>query len=297
MSSSNDEGASKSNDDGVCEVNDMLQNLSTDDKEVIVSICANCGKEGSDVNNRCNKCKKVKYCNAAFKKKHRHKHKKDCEEHIRQAAEHNAKLHDKELFKQPPLKEDCPICFLVLPLNPTGSRYMSCCGKTVCSGCCHAPLYDNQGNKVDNKKCPFCRTRAPTSDEELATSKRKRVEKDDPIAIYNQGVSYAKGSHGFPQDYKKALELWHRAAELGFTRAFCNIGCAYEYGRGVEVDKKKALHYTELGAMVGDAAARGNLGLLELILVMRQRTVVLVTHMILVMGWKSTRRRHIIIMS
>ena len=68
------DGASKSNDDVVCEVNDMLQNMSMDDKDII-SVCENCGKEGDDVNNICNKCKKAIYCNAACKKKHRHKHK------------------------------------------------------------------------------------------------------------------------------------------------------------------------------------------------------------------------------
>ena len=68
-------------------------NNNTDD----ISICANCGKEGSDINNICNKCKQVKYCNAACKKKHRHKHKKDCEECIRHAAKRAAELHDKAL--------------------------------------------------------------------------------------------------------------------------------------------------------------------------------------------------------
>ena len=53
-----------------------------------VSTCANCGKEGDDIKNICNKCKQAKYCNAACKKKHRHKHKKDCEQHIRLAAKH-----------------------------------------------------------------------------------------------------------------------------------------------------------------------------------------------------------------
>ena len=79
-----------------------------------VSVCANCGKEGA--NNTCNKCKMVKYCNAACKKKHRSKHKKDCEEHIRRATE----LRDIELFKEPPLPEDCPICFLRMPLLCSG---------------------------------------------------------------------------------------------------------------------------------------------------------------------------------
>jgi len=47
------------------------------------STCANCGKEGnSDDMNICNKCKQVKYCNAACKKKHRHKHKKHCERYV-----------------------------------------------------------------------------------------------------------------------------------------------------------------------------------------------------------------------
>ena len=111
------DSALKSNNDGISEVNDMLQNMSTgDDKDINVSVCAaNCGKEGSDNMNRCNKCKMVKYCNAVCKKVHKKKHKKECEEHIRLAAEHErmvAEKNDKELFKQPPPAEDCPICFL-----------------------------------------------------------------------------------------------------------------------------------------------------------------------------------------
>ena len=70
----------KSNDDGICEVNNMLQNMNTNDTDVVV--CANCGRKGRDINNTCNKCKQVKYCNASFKKKHRKKHKEQCEEHM-----------------------------------------------------------------------------------------------------------------------------------------------------------------------------------------------------------------------
>jgi len=84
-----------------------------------VSVCANCGKEGDDVNNVCNKCKQVRYCNAVCKKVHKKKHKKDCEELIRLATEKHdeelkiaAELYDEKLFKQPPVEEDCPICFL-----------------------------------------------------------------------------------------------------------------------------------------------------------------------------------------
>ena len=238
--------------------------MSIEDIVSLICACANCGKEGSDVNNTCNKCKIAKYCNAACKKKHRHKHKKDCEEHQRLAAEHAAKLHDEALFKQPPPQyEDCPICFQLLPILETGIKYMSCCGKVICSGCGCAPLYDNQGNIVAENKCPFCRTLAPESDEESFKRINKLVDVGDPVAIYNHGVNYRDRQFGFPQNYTKALELWHRAAELGYTRAYVNIGCAYEDGDGVEIDMKKATHYWELAAMGGDVSARHNLGVIE----------------------------------
>ena len=257
-----------SNNDDVCELEEKLQNLSVAD----ISVCANCGKEGSSDNmNTCNKCKQVKYCNAVCKKVHKKKHKKDCEEYVRCAAERAAKLRDEELriaaqlheeklFKQPPPEEDCPICFQRLPRSvQTGWRYQSCCGKVICSGCFYAPVYDNQGNEVTKKTCPFCRTPFTNSDESIEREK-KRVELDDPIAIYNHGMYYREGVFGFPQDYYKALECWHRAGELGYAPAYCSIGYSYNCGRGVKVDMKKAYHYYELGAMGGGTTARHNLG-------------------------------------
>jgi len=261
MSNSCKDGESKSNDDGLSDVNDKLHNMSTADD--ILSICANCGKEGNDINNICNKCKMAKYCNAACKKKHRKKHKKQCEEHVRIAAERAAELHEIELFKQPPPKEDCPICFLRIPTLDGGFLHMACCGKVICSGCIHAPVFDNQGNKVDEEKCPFCRTPRPTSIEEMIKRYKKRVDVDDPIAIHNIGCHYNDGEYGFPRDYDKALEFYHRASELGYAKAYCNIGWAHDNGIGVERDKKKAKHCYELAAMKGDVTARHNLGLGE----------------------------------
>jgi len=194
------DGSSKSNNDDVCGVNNNLHNMSLNNTDVVVSICANCGKEGA--NNICNKCKQVKYCNAICKKVHKKKHKKDCEEYVRLAAERAADLHDEQLFKLPPPAEDCPICFLLLPsLDPTGKKYMSCCGKVICSGCMHSPLYDDQGNEVDNKKCPFCRTPTPYTDEEMMERIKKRVDAGDPLAMLNQGIYYAEGLYGLPQDH------------------------------------------------------------------------------------------------
>ena len=213
-----------------------------------MSACANCGKEDSSDNmNTCNKCKLTKYCNAACKKKHRHKHKQECESIV-------AEQHDRELFKQPPPLDDCPICFLRLPTLRTGCKYFSCCGKQTCGGCEYA---------ISTIDCPFCRTPCHTSDEEDNERCMKRIEIGDAEAMYNLGKIYRNGKYGLPQDNTKALELWHRAAELGHASSQLSIGYAYETGRGVEVDKKKALYYYELSAMGGNTVARCNLGMYE----------------------------------
>ena len=219
--------------------------------------CANCGKEGHDSDmNTCNKCKMAKYCNAACKKKHRKKHKKQCERRV-------AELDEKALFKQPPPVDDCPICFLRMPCLTSAQVYMSCCGKLICRGCNHAPLYDNRGNKVNNEKCAFCRTPNPTSEREMIERYEKRMKLNDATAFYNIGGFYSEGLYGYPQNYAKASELYHRAAELGCVESHNNIGYAYFNGEGVGRDEKKAKHYYELAAMRGEAEARHNLGVME----------------------------------
>ena len=255
MSTSNkicNDGAPKSNYDGVCEVSVMLQCMKTADVET--NKCANCGKEGSAVTNSCNTCNLVMYCNAACKKKHRSKHKKKCDRHV-------AELLDEKLFKQPPKLEDCPICFLQLPMVSTGRTYQACCGKIICSGC----WYANANIDLDKQLCALCRTPAPDSDEEIVERTKKRVEVGDADAIFSLGNYYADGENGLPKDYPKALELYKQAGELGSIRAYFNIGTAHYIGKnGVEMDKQKGDRYFELAAMRGNAIARHNLGCTEL---------------------------------
>ena len=244
--------------------NDVEVDVSTTD--MAVSICANCGKEGAS--NTCNKCKQVKYCNAACKKRHRHKHKKDCEEHLKRLTElqeeecrRAAELHDEQLYKQPPtIDDDCPICFQRLPFLETGKRYQSCCGKIICSGCIHAV---NMTRKTAIPLCPFCRVPTPTTDEEIIQKLMKRAEDGDAEAVYNLGSHYTEGAYGLPQDHTKGLELFHRAAELGDAISYHNIGNAYHNGRGVEMDRNKSIYYYEQAAMRGYATARHNLGAME----------------------------------
>ena len=136
---------------------------------------------------------------------------------------------------------------------------MTCCGKMICSGCCHADVYDNHSNIIVEKKCPFCRTPFPTSHEEIIEMLKRRMEVDDPYAFALMGNFHDRGEYGLPQDSAKATELWHKAGKFGYN----NIGSAYYNGNGVERDEKKAKQYFELAAMEGDSAARHNLGVSE----------------------------------
>ena len=157
-----------------------------------ISICANCGKEGTNLN-ICNKCKAATYCNASCKKKHRKQHKKKCEMRVAELHDielHRKKLtnelHDINLFKRPPPPEDCPICMLPIPSLESGSKYNSCCGKRICSGCIIACAIRDK----NEQKCPFCRTPAPRTDKEIIKRTNKRVELGDAVSIYTLGCHY-----------------------------------------------------------------------------------------------------------
>ena len=222
-------------------------------KENLTS-CANCGKgEECDSDLKaCTACNLVKYCNRDCQIAHRPQHKKACTKRAKE-------LHEGELFKAPPLPEDCPICFLSLPMLHTGNQYQPCCGKIICSGCFNGVV---EILDKDEQKCPFCRVPAAVPEEALERLK-KRVEVGDTKAIGILGGYYREGEDGFPQDMNKAFEMWHRAGKLGNVTAYFNLGSAYYIGNGVEQDINKAKHYWELAAIGGDAGARYNLGRLE----------------------------------
>jgi len=117
--------------------------------------------------------------------------------------------------------------------------------------------------KTGSELCPFCRKPSAISDDELVKRYKNRAELNDALASRNLGSFYRLETYGFPQNYAKALELYHRAAELGDSQSYYSIGNAYEFGRGVDRDEKKAIHYWELAAMEGNVDAIFNLGVIE----------------------------------
>ena len=240
--------------------------------------CAECGQEEGAVSLKtCMSCKLVKYCNAECQRNHWPKHKKPCKRHA-------AELRDEALFKDPPAKADCPICFLPMPLKllccislPPATiesvpiydyaianeelakedmeTYFSCCGKSICDGCMYSCC--RTGN---DGKCPFCNSEQDSkTDEEKTKEIMKRVEVNDPVSICLLANSYRHGRGGLQQDHARAIELYVRAAELGSSKAHSYLGDFFYKGG----DLKKAKFYNEAAAMAGFEEARNNIGTME----------------------------------
>ena len=233
--------------------------------------CAECGADGGVSLKACKSCMLVKYCNAECQKNHWPKHKKDCK---LRAAE----LRDAVLFKDPPPKEDCPICFLPMPIrllscaslppatllsvpiydfaiankgveDEAMQEYFPCCGKSICGGCVYS--FRKSGNA---SKCPFCNSdRTGKTDEEMVGEIMKRVEANDPASMCMLATHYIQ------QDHAKAMELYVKAADLGYKKAHHNLACFFNEGGNV---KKAKFHY-EGAAMAGHDGARNNIGLIE----------------------------------
>ena len=169
--------------------------MATDNTTIIT--CANCGKGEESIGDlkACTACKLVKYCNRECQIAHRPLHKKACK---KRAAE----LHDEALFKEPPPREDCPICFLPLPLDANEIEFKSCCGKVICHGCICAMSEEARGRgKIG--LCPFCREPNTTTDEEEYERIKKLVDANNAYAFYNFAGYYEYGRRGMPQDYEK----------------------------------------------------------------------------------------------
>jgi TPR repeat protein len=85
------------------------------------------------------------------------------------------------------------------------------------------------------------------------------VEANDPASIYMLAGCYYHGQTGFQEDHAKAIELYARAAELGFSKAHSHLANNYHEGG----DLKKAKFHFEATAMAGCELAQFNLGCME----------------------------------
>jgi len=232
---------------------EIMSTITTKNADDSKHHCAACGDSdvGGGSLKACAACNLVKYCNKSCQVKHWPVHKKACKERL-------AKLFDEKLFKRLPPNEDCPICYLRLPMEVDQARYQLCCGKILCNGCVHA--HSVAAAYTERVKCVFCRSEGSSSDEENIERMKKRVGANDALAMYNLGTYYQFGLLGLRQDNAKALELLHKSAKLGHHHAHYNLSTCYHNGDIVGKDTRKATYHGQLGAMAGNVKARGNLG-------------------------------------
>ena len=230
--------------------------------------CANCGTRESDGTKlkTCNACKMERYCCRDCQVSHWPRHKEACK---KRAAE----LFDKELFKDPPEREECPICMLPFSNDKNSSVFYLCCGTYICSGCIHAQFKEdaNSGKEFEEcLACPFCRTPATAEKKEHIRRLNKNVERNHAPSIHQLAVNYLPGVEGFivegwGKDIAKAIELFEQSGRLGYADSYNYLGLIYWDGRdGVERDIKKARYYLEHGAIGGSIKARHNLACFDL---------------------------------
>ena len=224
--------------------------------DVPVEVCANCGKQGSDVFKlkHCTACLLVKYCDVDCQRAHRKQHKKSCK---KRATE----LKDERLYSQGlerPEGDFCSICTLPIPLPMVKHSVVhTCCMKRICKGCIMA------FGKRGITDCPFCRTPRPDNEDNALAMIQARVKKKDPEAICFLGKKYCHGNFGLQKDMRRSVQLWTEAAELGSIEALYHLGYAYYEGNGVQQDETKAAEFYTKAAMKGDVLSRHNLGYTE----------------------------------
>lgn len=90
---------------------------------------------------------------------------------------------------------------------------------------------------------------------------RKPTEQDAE-KIFKQGQNYYYGRNGENINYAKALELYHKASNMGSLDAINSIGYMYGTGIGVTKNKTEALKWFRKAAEKNDADAQRNLGIM-----------------------------------
>lgn len=80
---------------------------------------------------------------------------------------------------------------------------------------------------------------------------RKAVDQDDPAAFNLYGVMLRDGL-GTKSDRVSAVSYFRRAADKGILKAYLNLGNAYFFGQGVEVDRVQGMTWWYAGESLGE---------------------------------------------
>jgi len=241
-------------------------------------VCSFCDKHlPLDKYKKCN-CKTTIYCrNASCQKEHWKVHKKDHHKLCKALdatkdegeEEDDTKSGSKNKTSSPTIqpkpiiqkeeKDECPICMVEIPLDSSKFVRMTCCGKGLHHHCWKQLMEVESKNICEY--CPLCRTKVPTTDEEIIKRLQKWVKKQKAWAQCSLGHQYLHGN-GVKQDSKRAFVLCTLSAEQGDANAQLLLGTMYIKGDGTKVDVKRAIELFTLAVEQGLASAQFNFGAL-----------------------------------
>ena len=248
------------NDHSKSQINKTMASATAETKDT--NSCAYCGThENNDTKLKtCNACKMVRYCSRYCQVSHWPQHQEACKKHT--------ELFEQKLFKDPPEREECPICMLPFPFyEKNSSVFFPCCGTVVCKGCVHAQFKEDVNNgkeREDCHSCAFCRMPATRNEKERIHRLNRCVERNHAPSINRLAMIYMYGLEGVEKDMAKAMKLFEKSGKLGYAEAYFWLGNIYREERyGIERDMKRARYYYELGAIGGSIISRCNLGALD----------------------------------
>ena len=208
----------------------------SEERKADTCCCASCGTaEVDDVKLRaCSSgCDLVKYCSDGCRENHKSEHEEECKKRV-------AELRDELLFKQPESTHmgDCPICMVPLAFDSRRFMMYACCSKSICKSCTFMIAMREVEMRLRHS-CPFCREPVQETDKQ----RMKRVEMNDPVAMYQEGMQQKKKGH-----YSRAFEYFTKAAELEDAQAHYQLALMYYGGVGAEKDEGKGIQHLERGS-------------------------------------------------
>jgi len=125
----------------------------------------------------------------------------------------------------PPPRDECPICFVPLPIDDNSTSYRPCCGMIVCKGCIADQVQmfiRDSGDEMQEEmikalnQCMFCRTNMYGKSDEL---NRAAAENNRPEGMFRVGLLYLADENN-----QEGMKWLKRATVLGCGKAAEKIG-------------------------------------------------------------------------
>ena len=173
------------------------------------------------------------------------------EQQISRAIEETQRI---DLFDEIHKRDECLICFKILPIEADGWSFMACCGHIICQRCNDQWLENKNGDM-----CPFCRKNCPVGNTEYLAAIKSLSKRGSAEAAMALSDVYRVGGNGAEVNNYKSLRWLLKAASLGSAASYGQISQAYSNGIIVERSSVRRRECLEISAKMGSMMARRTL--------------------------------------